>query len=146
MVYYNHKERKVRDTTKHREFNNIATIILTLALIVMAITIAMLIGITKENVKVTTAEPVTAQSNIDTSALDNWDGCYSDGAIRMIGAWYYSTLDDGSMLIEDETGELWNMETTVDEQDFLLLWIADNNTQDNVHDDIVLKVWVEAYN
>ena len=85
-------------------------------------------------------------SHIDTSAIDAWGGNYSDGTIRMIGAWYYSTLDDGSLLIEDETGELWNIDTIIDEQDFLLLWIADNNTQDNVHDDIVLKVWVEAYN
>lgn len=86
------------------------------------------------------------QGSIDTSAIDAWGGNYSDGTIRMIGAWYYSTLDDGSLLIEDETGELWNIDTIIDEQDFLLLWIADNNTQDNVHDDIVLKVWVEAYN
>lgn len=130
---------------KHREFNNIATIILTLALIVMAITIATLIGITKENAKVTTAEPVTAQSNIDTSALDNWDGCYSDGAIRMVGAWYYGRQADGLLTLEDETGELWNVDTAIDEQDFLLLWIADNNTPDDTQDDIIVKVWVEAH-
>ena len=85
-------------------------------------------------------------SHIDTSAIEMWDGDFSSGNIRMVGAWVKG-YEGNTVLIEDETGNIWMMDDCyIDEQDFLLLWIADNNTPDNVHDDIVLKVWVEAYN
>jgi hypothetical protein len=58
----------------------------------------------------------------------------------MVGAWWYA---DG--VVEDEQGQLWGIEQSISTDDFLLLWIADNNTPNNTTDDIVIKVWREAY-
>lgn len=139
------KEGKVCGTMKHREFNSIITMIMTLALVVMSIAIATLLGMAKEDSKTAQSTSTMTHSNIDTSAIDKWGGDYSDGTIRMIGAWYYGTQPDGLLTLEDETGELWSVDTSIDEQDFLLLWIADNNTPDDTHDDIVVKVWAETH-
>ena len=77
---------------------------------------------------------------IDTSAINNWCGGMEDGTIRMVGGAYYV---DG--VVEDEQGQLWDIDVTIDEQDFLLLWIADNHTPNDPTDDIIIKVWREAY-
>ena len=86
--------------------------------------------------------PVVEQSGgFDTSIIeDNWCGGFSDGTIRMVGAWQYER-----QLVEDETGELWYIEEPVHVDDFLLLWIADNHTPNDVEDDIIVKVWREAH-
>lgn len=84
---------------------------------------------------------VVSESNFDTSIIEKcWCGSFDEGTVRMVGAWYYA---DG--VVEDEQGQLWNIEQYIEENDFLLLWIADNNTPDDVTDDIVIKVWREAY-
>lgn len=86
--------------------------------------------------------PVVEQSGgFDTSIIeDNWCGDFSDGTIRMVGAWQYER-----QLVEDETGNVWYIEEPVQADDFLLLWIADNHTPDNAEDDIIVKVWREAH-
>jgi hypothetical protein len=48
-------------------------------------------------------------------------------------------------VVEDEQGQLWGIDQEVSMEDFLLLWIADNNTPNNTTDDVVIKVWREAY-
>ena len=58
----------------------------------------------------------------------------------MVGAWWYA---DG--VVEDEQGQLWGIEQSIEQTDFLLLWIADNNTPNNTTDDLIIKVWREAY-
>ena len=58
----------------------------------------------------------------------------------MVGAWWYA---DG--VVEDEQGQLWGIEQSINHDDWLMLWIADNNTPDNTTDDVVIKVWREAY-
>jgi hypothetical protein len=75
----------------------------------------------------------------DTSYLEQWCG-QPNGRIRMVGAWF---TEDG--LIEDETGNLWeeDFETMSSQDSFLLLWIDNNGTPDVVHDDIIVKTWVE---
>lgn len=86
------------------------------------------------------SEERTAQQMFDVSAFDSWCGNgYEDGIIRMVGGWYHA---EG--MVEDETGNLWAVDVPVAEDDFLLLWIADNNTQD-VTDDIIIKVWAEVH-
>ena len=81
------------------------------------------------------------QDAFDTSIIEaQWCGGFEDGTVRMVGAWWYA---DG--VVEDEQGQLWGIDQQVSEQDFLLLWIADNNTPNNTTDDIVIKVWREAY-
>ena len=86
--------------------------------------------------------PVVEQSGgFDTSIIeDNWCGNFSDGTIRMVGAWQYER-----QLVEDETGNVWYIEEPVQADDFLLLWIADNHTPNDTEDDIIVKVWREAH-
>ena len=84
---------------------------------------------------------VIKQGGFDTSIIEaQWCGGFEDGTVRMVGAWWYT---DG--VVEDEQGQLWGIDQQVDEQDFLLLWIADNNTPNKTTDDIIIKVWREAY-
>ena len=87
--------------------------------------------------------PLPVQNDIfDTSILEAlWcNGDEDEGTIRMVGAWWYA---DG--VVEDELGDLWMLDQEVDVCDFLLLWIADNNTPSDSTDDIVVKVWREVY-
>ena len=89
---------------------------------------------------------VIPQENFDTSVLESWDGDFSDGKIRMIGAWLYGQDNNGDPIVVDEKGELWTIPGyEVVSDDFLLLWIADNNTVEDVHDDIIMKIWTEKY-
>ena len=84
---------------------------------------------------------VVEQKNFDTSIIESqWCGGFTEGTIRMVGAWWYT---DG--VVEDEQGQLWGIEQNIEQEDFLLLWIADNHTPNNTTDDIVIKVWREAY-
>ena len=89
---------------------------------------------------------VIPENNFDTSILESWDGDFSDGKIRMIGAWLYGHDNNGDPIVIDEKGELWTIPGyEVASDDFLLLWIADNNTVEDVHDDIIMKIWTEKY-
>ena len=84
---------------------------------------------------------VQKQSGFDTSIIENnWCGGFCDGTVRMVGAWWYA---DG--VVEDEQGQLWAVEQSINTDDFLMLWIADNNTPNNTTDDLIIKVWREAY-
>lgn len=84
---------------------------------------------------------VVREQAFDTSVIEaEWCGGFTDGTIRMVGAWHYA---DG--VVEDETGELWGLDVEIAENDFLLLWIADNNTPNKTTDDIIIKTWREAY-
>lgn len=84
---------------------------------------------------------VIKDTPFDTSIIESqWCGGFEDGTIRMVGAWWYA---DG--VVEDEQGQLWGIEQAIDKEDFLLLWIADNHTPNNTTDDLIIKVWREAY-
>ena len=84
---------------------------------------------------------VQKQSGFDTSIIENnWCGDFCDGTVRMVGAWWYA---DG--VVEDEQGQLWGIEQSINTDDFLMLWIADNHTPNNTTDDLIIKVWREAY-
>ena len=86
-------------------------------------------------------EQVQKEQMFDTSIIEaQWCGGFEDGTVRMVGAWWYA---DG--VVEDEQGQLWGIDVPVTNEDFLLLWIADNNTPDKTTDDIIIKVWREAY-
>lgn len=89
---------------------------------------------------------VIPENNFDTSTLESWDGDFSDGKIRMIGAWLYGQDNNGDPIVIDEKGELWTISGyEVASDDFLLLWIADNNTVEDMNDDIIMKIWTEKY-
>lgn len=84
---------------------------------------------------------VQKQGGFDISIIEQaWCGGFEDGTVRMVGAWWYA---DG--VVEDEQGQLWGIEQSITQEDFLLLWIADNNTPNNTTDDLIIKVWREAY-
>ena len=84
---------------------------------------------------------IQKEQMFDTSIIEaQWCGGFEDGTVRMVGAWWYA---DG--VVEDEQGQLWGIDQKVSMEDFLLLWIADNNTPNNTTDDVVIKVWREAY-
>ena len=119
--------------------------------IASSILVAILIAICgyalgQRNVPVETVEvvkyvEVQKEQMFDTTPIEQaWCGGFTDGTVRMVGAWWYA---DG--VVEDEQGQLWGIEQDIDKEDFLLLWIADNNTPDKTTDDIIIKVWREAY-
>lgn len=94
-----------------------------------------------QEVEVVKYVEVIQKGNFDTSIIEQeWCGGFTDGTIRMVGAWWYA---DG--VVEDEQGQLWGIDVPVSNEDFLLLWIADNNTPNNTTDDIIIKTWREAY-
>ena len=119
--------------------------------IASAILVAILIGLwgyalgledaPAETVEVVKYVEVQREQMFDTTPIEEaWCGGFTDGTVRMVGAWRYA---DG--VVEDEQGQLWGIEQDIDKEDFLLLWIADNNTPDKPTDDIIIKVWREAY-
>ena len=84
---------------------------------------------------------VQEEQMFDTSIIESmWCGGFDDGTVRMVGAWWYA---DG--VVEDEQGQLWAVEQAVNAEDWLCLWIADNHTPNDTRDDIIVKVWREAY-
>ncbi len=86
-----------------------------------------------------------ASSHIDTSTIECRDGGFSSGNIRMVGAWVKG-YEGNTVLIEDETGNIWMMDDYyIDNNEFLLLWLADNHTPENVEDDLIIKVWTELH-
>ena len=94
-----------------------------------------------ETVEVVKYVEVQKEQAFDTTPIEQaWCGGFIDGTVRMVGAWWYA---DG--VVKDEQGQLWGIEQSIDKEDFLLLWIADNNTPDKTTDDIIIKVWREAY-
>lgn len=113
-------------------------------LIIFAIICGYVIGarsVEPETVEVVKYVEVQKEQAFDTTPIEQaWCGGFEDGTVRMVGAWWYA---DG--VVEDEQGQLWGIEQSIDKEDFLLLWIADNNTPDKTTDDIIIKVWREAY-
>lgn len=113
-------------------------------LIVLALICGYVFGeqsATPEPVEVVKYVEVQKEQAFDTSVIEQeWCGGFTDGTVRMVGAWWYA---DG--VVEDEQGQLWGIEQSIDKEDFLLLWIADNNTPDKTTDDIIIKAWREAY-
>lgn len=94
-----------------------------------------------ETVEVIKYVEVQKEQAFDTTPIEQaWCGDFIDGTVRMVGAWWYA-----NGVAEDEQGQLWGIEQSIDKEDFLLLWIADNNTPDKTTDDIIIKVWREAY-
>ena len=84
---------------------------------------------------------VIQEQKFDTSIVEsNWCNGADEGTIRMLGAWWYA---DG--VVEDEQGQLWGVTQDITENDWLMLWIADNHTPNDTRDDIIVKVWREAY-
>ena len=118
----------------------LTTIVVVLAAMVLGVLAGRNLAPIQE-VEVVKYVEVVEQDAFDTSIIEaQWCGGFEDGTVRMVGAWWYA---DG--VVEDEQGQLWGIDQEVSMEDFLLLWIADNNTPDKTTDDIIIKVWREAY-
>lgn len=84
------------------------------------------------------------QPQFDTTPLD--DSCgEEDGLIRMV----YATVENdenGWLTLRDQRGNLWNAaDVDIWDDDFLLMWICDNHTPDNVKDDYIVQIWKEVH-
>ena len=118
----------------------LTTIVMVLAAMVLGVLAGRDLAPIQE-VEVVKYVEVVEQDAFDTSIIEaQWCGGFEDGTVRMVGAWWYA---DG--VVEDEQGQLWGIDQEVSMEDFVLLWIADNNTPNNTTDDVVIKVWREAY-
>lgn len=57
----------------------------------------------------------------------------------------YGITQDNILLVEDERGELWELEgLDLREGDKLLIAVDNNNTINNKHDDVIIDVYVIA--
>ena len=121
-----------------------------IALVGAVFILSQVIPVDAQATVVEQVEEVTAEEKsdvvFDTSVLETW--CHGEdlGTVRMVGAWVHEREGDVWTLY-DETGNAWTMEDlhNMEEHGWMLLWIADNNTVDDVTDDIIVKTWVEVY-
>lgn len=85
-------------------------------------------------------ERVTA-SHVDTTAVEvDWGLGANGGTVRMVCGWKY--IQENT--IEDQMGEVWEVDCDLSENDFFLLWINDNCTPEDTSDDILVQLWREA--
>ena len=125
-----------------RRIEEVATLLVTMMTLLTVVVCAVVCdqsSRTRECIKSTQVE-----QTFDTQALETWCKGEDMGTVRMVGAWLYE-VHDGYVTLEDEQGNLWDVDTIVAEDTFLLLWIADNNTAD-ITDDMIVKVWCDWTN
>ena len=85
-----------------------------------------------------------APVSFDLSVIEQWCGGEHRGSIRFVGAELYRR-DGDKLVLLDEQGQYWVVgDIEVEDNDFLLLWIEDNDT-DSFEDDTVMKIWREAH-
>lgn len=77
-------------------------------------------------------------SHWDMTALDDWCG-QPEGAVRVIGAF---KVDDNTL--ETEDGHQWNFENVTFDDGLYIMWIDNNNTPDDVTDDLPIHIWKEV--
>lgn len=118
-------------------------VMMALLTLVLYATVRQEASATREAINDSTKEEALEQM-FDTQQLETWCKGEDLGTIRMVGAWVYSTNEDGTTTLEDEQGNLWGVDGTVQDNAFLLLWLADNHTAE-VEDDVIIKVWCEWY-
>lgn len=91
-------------------------------------------------------QPSEAMTEFDTSVLQTW--CHDEGlgTVRMVGGVVHERTGD-VWTLHDEQGNAWTVEDlhNMQEHGWMLLWIADNNTTDDVTDDTIVKLWTEVY-
>lgn len=66
--------------------------------------------------------------------------------IRMVEAWAIEETAEG-WLLEDREGNQWivkDLATAVEQEEWMLLWIADMHTTDSINDNVVIKVWIRT--
>lgn len=85
-----------------------------------------------------------APVSFDLSVIEQWCSGERRGSIRFVGAELYRR-DGDKLVLLDEQGQYWVVSgIEIEDNDFLLLWIEDNDT-DSFEDDTVMKIWREAH-
>ena len=128
----------IRDSFIGIFYVGIATILIFLFMAGMTIISSNTNSTSSETIFIEEAQ----ESIFDTSWIEEaWCQGEEFGTIRMVGAWKCA---DG--IVRDEQGCLWAVDIPeVTEEDFLLLWLADNHTLDDTTDDIIIKTWREVH-
>ena len=118
----------------------INSIVKTFSIAILAAIILSLMPRADQNVMACEEAPVS----FDLSVIEQWCGGEHRGSIRFVGAELYRR-DGDKLVLLDEQGQYWVVSgIEVEDNDFLLLWIEDNDT-DSFEDDTVMKVWREAH-
>lgn len=140
---------KQRDWNKAIELG-IATVLILIGMVVLMSIIsnkahAVDTNTSKSEQNVGLAETQTQGAQMfDTHALNDWCSGYNEGTIRMVEGFPIEYTGD-SWLVEDGYGNIWEIDADIEPCDFLLLWIADNYTPNDVTDDVIIKTWREAH-
>ena len=83
---------------------------------------------------------MSINDNVDTQVIEvDWGLGYDGDTVRMVCGWAY---EENS--VEDQMGNVWDVDCDLSEDDFFLLWISDNKTPDDVTDDVIIQMWREA--
>ena len=118
----------------------INSIVKTLSIAILAAIVLSLMPRADQNVMACEEAPVL----FDLSVIEQWCGGERRGSIRFVGAELYRR-DGDKLVLLDEQGQYWVVsDIEVEDNDFLLLWIEDNDTE-SFEDDTVMKVWREAH-
>jgi hypothetical protein len=118
--------------------------VLTILVIALIDSVAMTIRNENQNGNLKGESEMATSTLFDTTIIEKQECINYDtdkGRIRFVHAWGY---DEEQHLVEDETGNLWEVIEDVRKDEAMLLWIADNNTPEDVTDDIIIRVWREA--
>ena len=118
----------------------INSIVKTFSIAILAAIILSLIPSADQNAMACEEAPVS----FDLSVIEQWCGGERRGSIRFVGAELYRR-DGDKLVLLDEQGQYWVVsDIEVEDNDFLLLWIEDNDTF-SFEDDTVMKIWREAH-
>lgn len=127
--------------------SSVLILILMVSLVACSVEGAKALGNTSSSSQlVEPAETLPTSAPVfDTNALNDWCNGGDEGTIRMVEGFPIKHNIHG-WYIEDGYGNEWLIDgISLSEYDFLLLWIVDNNTPDDVTDDSIIKVWREAH-
>lgn len=114
--------------------------ILFVVVMSMAVLVAISIFIDIASIGPTSESHVQIIESSSPASIDS----ESFGEVRIEKATVYNREGD-LVTLEDEQGELWDVENTdIDDDAQVLLYIANNNTIDDVTDDVVLEVYVRV--
>ena len=141
--------KKMNNTSKAISFavSSVLLLILIMSLVACSVEEAKALDNTSSSgqlVKLVETPPTNAPV-FDTNALNNWCNGEDKGTIRMVEGFPIKHNIHG-WYIEDGCGNEWLVDgISLSKYDFLLLWIVDNNTPNDVTDDSIIKVWREAH-
>ena len=118
----------------------INSIVKTFSIAILAAIILSLMPSADQNAMACEEAPVS----FDLSVIEQWCGGDGRGRMRCVGAELYRR-DGDKVWVRDGQGRQWvGSDIAVEDNDFLLLWIEDNDTT-SFEDDTVMKIWREAH-